>query len=68
MNRKETNKLEELPELISIIPMRICPVFPGLLTTIEITDPHDIDTVKYASEETVIGVLLLKDSEKNLQI
>ena len=41
---KEYNEIiESLPRAIFIIPMRGCPVFPGLYTTIEVSDKQDID-------------------------
>ncbi|MCR5760638.1 MAG: endopeptidase La [Sphaerochaetaceae bacterium] len=53
----------ELPENIYIIPMRGCPVFPGLFTTIEVSEPSDIKVVKNAEAGNGFGLLLLKDED-----
>ncbi len=53
----------ELPENIYIIPMRGCPVFPGLFTTIEVSEPSDIKVVRNAEAGNGFGLLLLKDDE-----
>lgn len=53
-----------MPEQIFIIPLRGCPVFPGVFTTIEVSDPLDLDVLKYARNYPGLGLLLLKDNEK----
>ena len=63
MNKK-TEPIE-FPERIFIIPMRGCPVFPGLFTTIEVSDPLDIEAVRFSEKCSGFGLLLLKDEEKN---
>ncbi len=54
----------QFPEHIFIIPMRGCPVFPGLLTTIEVSDPLDLEVVKYSDRYNGFGLLLLKNEDK----
>ncbi len=49
---------------ILIVPMRGCPVFPGMFTTIEVTDPVDIQTVRYSETQNGFGLLLLKSNSK----
>ncbi|MCR4676405.1 MAG: endopeptidase La [Sphaerochaetaceae bacterium] len=53
----------ELPENIFIIPMRGCPVFPGLFTTIEVSEPSDMKVVKNTEPGNGFGLLLLKNEE-----
>jgi len=55
---------DSLPEQIFIIPLRGCPVFPGVFTTVEVSDPLDLDVLKYARNYPGLGLLLLKDNEK----
>ncbi|MCF0238093.1 MAG: endopeptidase La [Sphaerochaetaceae bacterium] len=63
----ENNKTisENLPKAIFIIPMRGCPVFPGLFTTIEVSDKQDINIVKQSEKFNGFGLVQLKDNEKN---
>ncbi len=60
----DNNTKETLPQQIFIIPMRGCPVFPGVYTTIEVTDPLDLDVVNYSREYNGLGLLLLKTEDK----
>lgn len=57
--------IDTLPKNILIVPMRGCPVFPGLLTTIEVTDKQDLDIIKQASKFNGFGLLMLKNEEKS---
>ncbi|MCQ2398437.1 MAG: endopeptidase La, partial [Sphaerochaetaceae bacterium] len=54
-----------MPHHILIIPMRGCPVFPGLFTTIEVSEPLDIHVVKYSEHYNGFGLLLLKNEDKS---
>lgn len=63
MNNDNTNT-ETLPRQIFIIPMRGCPVFPGLYSTIEVSDPLDLDVVRYSGNYQGVGLLLLKGNDK----
>lgn len=63
--KNNENKLENLPKNILIIPMRGCPVFPGLYTTIEVSDKQDMEIVKRAEKFNGFGLLLLKNEEKS---
>ncbi len=49
---------------IFIVPMRGCPVFPGMFTTIEVTDPIDVRAVQYSESQNGFGLLLLKGDAK----
>ncbi|MCF0261892.1 MAG: LON peptidase substrate-binding domain-containing protein, partial [Sphaerochaetaceae bacterium] len=62
---KKIESFENLPGTIFIIPMRGCPVFPGLFTTIEVTDKQDIDIIKSCERFNGFGLVLLKNDEKN---
>lgn len=55
---------EALPQQIFIIPMRGCPVFPGVFTTIEVSDPLDVDVVGYSRNYNGLGLLLLRTEDK----
>lgn len=55
---------ESLPQQIFIIPMRGCPVFPGVFTTIEVSDPLDVDVVGYSRNYNGLGLLLLRTEDK----
>ena len=57
--------IETLPKNILIVPMRGCPVFPGLFTTIEVSDKQDLDIIKHASKYGGFGLLMLKNEEKS---
>lgn len=60
----ETNlSVQDFPDHIFILPMRGCPVFPGLFTTIEVSDPNDINIVNFAERYEGFGLLLLKNEE-----
>ena len=59
------NNIENLPKNILIIPMRGCPVFPGMFTTIEVTDKQDLAIVKHAEKFNGFGLLMLKNEEKS---
>ena len=59
------NIIETLPKNILIIPMRGCPVFPGLFTTIEVSDKQDLEIVEQAKKFNGFGLLLLKNEEKS---
>ena len=61
----ESNRTtESLPQQIFIIPMRGCPVFPGVFTTIEVSDPLDVDVVGYSRNYNGLGLLLLRTEDK----
>lgn len=64
MTNKDNN-IENLPKNILIIPMRGCPVFPGLFTTIEVTDKQDLEIVEQSKKFNGFGLLLLKNEEKS---
>lgn len=55
---------ETLPKALLIIPMRGCPVFPGLFTTIEVSDKQDIDIVEQSKKYNGFGLLMLKNEDK----
>ena len=65
MKENKENNIENLPKNILIIPMRGCPVFPGMFTTIEVTDKQDLAIVKHAEKFSGFGLLLLKNEEKS---
>ena len=50
---------------IFIIPMRGCPVFPGLYTTIEVTDKQDIDIIRHCEQYNGFGLVMLKNDGKD---
>lgn len=54
-----------LPTQIFIIPMRGCPIFPGLFTTIEVSDKQDIDIIRHCERYNGFGVLLLRNDSKD---
>ena len=60
----DNNTNETLPQQIFIIPMRGCPVFPGVFTTIEVSDPLDLDVVGYSRNYNGLGLLLLRSEDK----
>ena len=64
MKNSESN-IENLPKNILIIPMRGCPVFPGLYTTIEVSDKQDIEIVKQSERFNGFGLVLLKNEDKS---
>lgn len=45
--------------------MRGCPVFPGLFTTIEVSDKQDLEIVEQSKKFNGFGLLLLKNEEKS---
>ena len=57
--------IENLPKVIFIIPMRGCPVFPGLYTTIEVTDKQDIDIIRHCEQYNGFGLVMLKNDGKD---
>lgn len=59
------NTIESLPKNILIIPMRGCPVFPGLFTTIEVSDKQDLEIVEQSKKFNGFGLLMLKNEEKS---
>ncbi len=59
------NIIENLPKNILIIPMRGCPVFPGLFTTIEVSDKQDLEIVEQSQKFNGFGLLMLKNEEKS---
>lgn len=63
MDNEKTEKTQ-LPSHIFIIPMRLCPVFPGLFTTVEVTEPLDMDVLKYSEKYPGFGIVMLKDNDK----
>ena len=65
MSETKTISEEKLPSHIFIIPMRGCPVFPGLFTTIEVSEPLDIDALKYSERYSGFGLLMLKNDDKS---
>lgn len=44
--------------------MRGCPVFPGLMTTIEVSDAYDIEVTNYSTKYPGLGLLLVTNEEK----
>ncbi|MBQ7644096.1 MAG: endopeptidase La [Spirochaetales bacterium] len=70
-DNKDTRELQEgsayanLPTTIFIIPMRGCPIFPGLFTTIEVSDKQDIDIIRHCERYNGFGLLLLKNDAKD---
>ena len=63
---KERNDIiETLPRAIFIIPMRGCPVFPGLFTTIEVSDKQDIDIIRHCERFNGFGLVMLKNESKD---
>lgn len=63
--KNNENNIENLPKNILIIPMRGCPVFPGLYTTIEVSDKQDIEIVKQSERFNGFGLVLLKNEDKS---
>jgi len=59
------NNIENLPKNILVVPMRGCPVFPGLFTTIEVSDKQDLEIIKHADKFNGFGLLLLKNEDKS---
>ncbi len=57
--------IESLPRAIFIIPMRGCPVFPGLYTTIEVSDKQDIDIIRHCEKFNGFGLVMLKTDSKD---
>ena len=51
--------------MIFIIPMRGCPVFPGLYTTIEVTDKQDIEIIRHCERFNGFGLVMLKNDVKD---
>ena len=45
--------------------MRGCPVFPGLYTTIEVTDKQDIDIIRHCEQYNGFGLVMLKNDGKD---
>lgn len=50
---------------IYIVPLRTCPVFPGMFTTIEVTDPLDIKSIELSEKNGGFGLLLLKNTDRD---
>ena len=63
--KENTNIIENLPKVIFVIPMRGCPVFPGLYTTIEVSDKQDIDIIRHCERFNGFGLVLLKNDAKD---
>ena len=61
---QEGSVYANLPTTIFIIPMRGCPIFPGLFTTIEVSDKQDIDIIRHCERYNGFGLLLLKNDAK----
>ena len=67
-DRKENQEgglYANLPTTIFVIPMRGCPIFPGLFTTIEVSDKQDIDIIRHCERYNGFGLLLLKNDSKD---
>ena len=67
-DRKENQEgglYANLPTQIFVIPMRGCPIFPGLFTTIEVSDKQDIDIIRHCERYNGFGLLLLKNDAKD---
>ena len=63
---KENNDIiDTLPKAIFIIPMRGCPVFPGLFTTIEVSDKQDIDIIRHCEQYNGFGLVMLRNEGKD---
>ena len=63
--KENTIATENLPKVIFIIPMRGCPVFPGLYTTIEVTDKQDIEIIRHCERFNGFGLVMLKSDIKD---
>ena len=63
--KEKTDITETLPRAIFIIPMRGCPVFPGLFTTIEVSDKQDIDIIRHCERFNGFGLVMLKNDSKD---
>ncbi|MBR4121397.1 MAG: endopeptidase La [Spirochaetales bacterium] len=62
---QEGSAFSNLPTQIFVIPMRGCPIFPGLFTTIEVSDKQDIDIIRHCERYNGFGLLLLKNDSKD---
>ena len=62
---QEGSVFSNLPTQIFVIPMRGCPIFPGLFTTIEVSDKQDIDIIRHCERYNGFGLLLLKNDSKD---
>ena len=62
---QEGGAFANLPTQIFVIPMRGCPIFPGLFTTIEVSDKQDIDIIRHCERYNGFGLLLLKNDSKD---
>ena len=62
---QEGSQYANLPTQIFVIPMRGCPIFPGLFTTIEVSDKQDIDIIRHCERYNGFGLLLLKNDAKD---
>ena len=63
--KEKTDIIETLPRAIFIIPMRGCPVFPGLFTTIEVSDKQDIEIIRHCERFNGFGLVMLKNDNKD---
>ncbi len=63
--KENTIATENLPKVIFIIPMRGCPVFPGLYTTIEVTDKQDIEIIRHCERFNGFGLVMLRNDIKD---
>ena len=63
--KENSTVTENLPKVIFIIPMRGCPVFPGLYTTIEVTDKQDIEIIRHCERFNGFGLVMLRNDIKD---
>ncbi|MBO4394027.1 MAG: endopeptidase La, partial [Spirochaetales bacterium] len=63
--KERTDITETLPRAIFIIPMRGCPVFPGLYTTIEVSDKQDIEIIRHCERFNGFGLVMLRNEGKD---
>ena len=66
---KENNDITAtLPRAIYIVPMRSCPIFPGLFTTIEVSDKQDIEIIKNSQRFNGFGLVMLKSDAQDKEM
>ena len=65
MKKKEIIVDEEDNKLV-ILPLKDTPVFPGILTTLEVSDPIDIKYLEETDKNQEIGLLLIKPDHANI--
>ena len=68
---EQSNSAEQIPaadewKKLIIIPMKDTPVFPGLLTTLEVSDPVDIKILELCEKNQEIGLLLIRPESNSV--